>query len=193
MLTGRTPFKGSTAIATCWKHLREQPTRPSILNPAIPRPVERVILCALEKDPQYRFPSARELLQAYKRSLRAAEQPETVVVSLATSIHVDTPLLHPVTPQPANGNYRSRKLIAVPAILLLLLSLSLSLEFYTASITVQKTPSGWVASVSFLGEKDIQHKHITPPPQSSLEGNSSNNTQNHSSSNSGKHGHKHKH
>ena len=186
MLTGRTPFKGSTPIATCWKQLREQPTSPSILNPAIPRPVERVILHALEKDPRWRFPSARALLQSYKRSLRAAEQPETILVSLATSDQLDAPPFHAGTPQRANGIFNSRKLIAVPAILLLLLSLSLSLGFYAASITAQKTPAAWSASVPLLGEKDIQRKHIT-------EGNSSSNTQNHSSSHDGGYEHKHKH
>ncbi len=193
MLTGRTPFKGSTPLATCWKQLREQPTCPSTLNPAIPRPVERVILRALEKDPQWRFPSARALLQAYKRSLRAAEQAETILVSLATSDQLDAPPLHAGTPQRANSIFNSRKLIAVPAMLLLLLSLSLSLGFYAASITAQKTPAAWSASMSLLGEKDIQHKHITSTPQSSPGGNSSSNTQNHSSGQGGGHGHKHKH
>ncbi len=188
MLTGRTPFKGSTPIATCWKQLREQPTSPSILNPAIPRPVERVILHALEKDPRWRFPSARALLQSYKRSLRAAEQPETILVSLAASDQLDIPPLHAVTPQRANGIFNSRKLIAVPAILLLLLSLSLSLGFYAASITAQKTPAAWSASVPLLGEKDIQRKQ-----QSSPGGNSSSNTQNHASGHGGEHRHKHKH
>jgi serine/threonine protein kinase len=191
MLTGRTPFKGSTPIATCWKQLQEQPTRPSILNPAIARPVERVILRALEKDPQCRFPSARALLQAYKRSLRAAEQPETILVSLATSDHVDTPPLHAVIAQRANGIFSSRKPIAVPAILLLLLSLSLSLGFYAASTTAQKAPAAWGASVSLLREKDTQYKHISPTPQSSPGANSSGNTQNHSHSEG--HGHKHGH
>ncbi len=193
MLTGRTPFKGSTPLATCWKQLREQPTCPSTLNPAIPRPVERVILRALEKDPQWRFPSARALLQAYKRSLRAAEQAETILVSLATSDQLDAPPLHAGTPQRANGIFNSRKLIAVPAILLLLLSLSLSLGFYAASITAQKTPAAWSASVPLLGEKDKQDKQIAPTPQSSPGGNSSSNTQNHSSGQGGGHGHKHKH
>src|SRR5215467_44440 len=152
MLTGRTPFKGSTPIATCWKQLREQPTSPSILNPAIPRPVAQVILCALVKDPQWRFPSARALLQAYKKSLRAAEQPETMVLSLATSAQLDIPPLHAVTPERPNGMLSSRKLIAVPAILLLLLCLSLSLGFYAASITAQKMPAAWSAGVLLLGE-----------------------------------------
>ena len=193
MLTGRTPFKGNTPIATCLKQMREQPTSPSILNPAIPRPVERVILCALEKDPQWRFPSARALLQAYKRSLQAAEQPETILVSLASSNQLDISPLHASPAQRPSGIPRSRKLIAVPAILLLLLSFSLSLGVYVSSITAQKMPAAWSASVSLLGEKDIPYKHITSTQPSSPGGNSSSNTQNHSSSHGSGHKHKHGH
>jgi len=193
MLTGRTPFKGNTPIATCLKQMREQPTSPSILNPAIPRPVERVILCALEKDPQWRFPSARALLQAYKRSLQAAEQPETILVSLASSNQLDISPLHASPAQRPSGIPRSRKLIAVPAILLLLLSFSLSLGVYVSSITAQKMPAAWSASVSLLGEKDIPYKHITSTQPSSPGGNSSSNTQNHSSSHDSGHKHKHRH
>ena len=189
MLTGRTPFKGSTPLATCWKQVREQPTRPSILNPAIPPPVERVLLRALEKDPRLRFPSARALLQAYKISLRAAEQAETVQVSLATSDQLDTPPFHAGTPQRAYRVFNPRKFIAVPAILLLLLCLSLSLGFFTASNTVQQAPAALGASVSLLGEKDMQAKQIAPTAQSSPGANSSANTHHHGH----KHKHKHKH
>ncbi len=189
MLTGRTPFKGSTPLATCWKQVREQPTRPSILNPAIPPPVERVLLRALEKDPRLRFPSARALLQAYKISLRAAEQAETVQVSLATSDQLDAPPFHAGTPQRAYRVFNPRKFIAVPAILLLLLCLSLSLGFFTASNTVQQAPAALGASVSLLGEKDMQAKQIAPTAQSSPGANSSANTHHHGH----KHKHKHKH
>jgi len=193
MLTGQTPFKGNTPIATCWKQLQEQPTSPSILNPAIPRPVERVILCALEKDPRWRFPSARALLKAYKRSLQAAEQPETILVSLASSNQLNISPLHALPAQRPNGIPRSPKLIAVPAILLLLLSFSLSLGVYVSSITAQKMPAAWSASVSLLGEKDIPYKPITSTLRSSPGGNSSSNTQNHSSSHGSGHKHKHRH
>src|SRR5437763_10695724 len=43
MLTGRLPFKGSTLLSIYWKHIKEQPVPPSLLNPAISYPVEQVI------------------------------------------------------------------------------------------------------------------------------------------------------
>jgi serine/threonine protein kinase len=74
MLTGRTPFTGSTPISVYWKHLRELPAPPSHLNPAISPALEQVILCALNKDPQHRFSSAKAMAQAYETALIASEQ-----------------------------------------------------------------------------------------------------------------------
>src|SRR2546421_6278262 len=68
MLTGHVPFKASNPIATCRKHLLEQPVRPSLLNPAIPYAVEQVILQTLEKDPQRRFPSVQAMAQAFEQA-----------------------------------------------------------------------------------------------------------------------------
>jgi len=70
MLTGRVPFKGSSPIGTCWKHIHEQPTPPSMFNPAISSETEKVMLRALAKDPQDRFQSAHELSHAFQNSLR---------------------------------------------------------------------------------------------------------------------------
>jgi serine/threonine protein kinase len=65
MLTGQPPFRGSSPLAVLWKHVRERPIPPSHLNPAITPPVEQVILRALHKDPQQRFPDVMTLAQAY--------------------------------------------------------------------------------------------------------------------------------
>src|SRR5947209_3295054 len=70
MLTGRVPFKASTPIAICWKHVLEQPVPPSLLNPAISHPVEQVVLCALAKDPGRRFQSIQVMAQAYNQALQ---------------------------------------------------------------------------------------------------------------------------
>jgi len=51
MLAGQVPFKGGTPLSIYLKHLNEQPVPPSYFNPAIPFPVEQVILRALEKEP----------------------------------------------------------------------------------------------------------------------------------------------
>jgi serine/threonine protein kinase len=73
MLTGQVPFSGSSPLEVCWKHVHEMPVAPSTLNPAISAPVERVILRALQKDPQHRFPSAEALAQAYLHALGSSQ------------------------------------------------------------------------------------------------------------------------
>ena len=73
MLTGQVPFSGSSPLAVCWKHVHEVPVSPSSLNPAIPAPVEQVILRALQKDPQQRFPGAEALAQAYLHALGSSQ------------------------------------------------------------------------------------------------------------------------
>ena len=73
MLTGRVPFSGSSPLAVLWKHAHEVPVPPSSLHPAISAPVEQVILRALQKDPQHRFPSAEALAKAYTHALRSSQ------------------------------------------------------------------------------------------------------------------------
>ena len=74
MLTGQPPFRGGSPLAVLWKHVRELPIPPSHLNPAITPAVEQVILRALHKDPQQRFPDAKALAQAYTNALHSSQQ-----------------------------------------------------------------------------------------------------------------------
>jgi serine/threonine protein kinase len=71
LLTGSVPFDGPSYWKICLHHLETQPLAPSFLNPAIPRPVERVILGALEKDPCRRYQSIEALLRAFHKALDA--------------------------------------------------------------------------------------------------------------------------
>lgn len=68
MLTGILPFRGVNPVAIVMKHLREEPTPPSRINPAIPLAVEQVVLLTLEKDPQRRFHTARALANAFRQA-----------------------------------------------------------------------------------------------------------------------------
>jgi serine/threonine protein kinase len=74
MLTGQPPFRGGSPLAVLSKHVRELPIPPSHLNPAITPAVEQVILRALHKDPQQRFPDAKALAQAYTNALHSSQQ-----------------------------------------------------------------------------------------------------------------------
>jgi serine/threonine protein kinase len=74
MLTGRPPFRGGPPIAVLWKHVRELPIPPSHLNPNISPTIEQVILRALHKDPQLRYPDANALAEAYTNALLSSQQ-----------------------------------------------------------------------------------------------------------------------
>jgi non-specific serine/threonine protein kinase len=74
MATGRRPFRGDTASETVAALLRDDPPRPSSLNPAVPKGLDDLIERCLEKDASRRLPSARELrlrLQAVSARLSA--------------------------------------------------------------------------------------------------------------------------
>jgi WD40 repeat protein/serine/threonine protein kinase len=58
MVTGRPPFKGTTPMATVFQVLTQDPVPPTQLQHQIPRDLETIILKALQKDPQKRYPSA---------------------------------------------------------------------------------------------------------------------------------------
>ena len=92
MVTGQLPFKGTTPLSVYWKHIQEQPAPPSLLNPAIPRAVNEVILCAMEKDPHRRFQTAQELAEAYKQAIQGTSIKPIVVrvLPLAQRVQINT-------------------------------------------------------------------------------------------------------
>ena len=71
MLTGYVPFDGPSDWKICLHHWETQPMAPSLLNPSLPRTVERVILRALEKDPRHRYQTIKNLLHAFQEALEA--------------------------------------------------------------------------------------------------------------------------
>lgn len=61
MLTGQVPFTADQAYRILMKHRNEAPRRPCTVDPSIPAALEAVVLRCLEKLPERRFQSAREL------------------------------------------------------------------------------------------------------------------------------------
>ncbi len=64
MTTGVRPFAGGSAMEILIATSRDEPARPSKSAPAMSRGLERIILRCLEKNPDARYGSARELLDA---------------------------------------------------------------------------------------------------------------------------------
>lgn len=61
MLTGQVPFGGDNSVAIALKHLQEDITPPSELNPRVPRALSDVVVKAASKEPSQRYPSARQM------------------------------------------------------------------------------------------------------------------------------------
>lgn len=64
MVTGTVPFQGESPITVALKHIRERPVSPAQLNPEVPVELEQIILRALEKEPDDRYPSAAAMGEA---------------------------------------------------------------------------------------------------------------------------------
>jgi len=62
LTTGKLPFDADTAIALAMMHINEVPPDPRKINPAISIRLEKLILKALEKNPDDRFPGTEEMI-----------------------------------------------------------------------------------------------------------------------------------
>jgi serine/threonine protein kinase len=79
LLTGRTPFQGNE-YQLRQSHLFSSPQSPSTLNPSISSDIDAIILKALEKNPEDRFPSVLIFAQAFLDATRSSESLSKVEV-----------------------------------------------------------------------------------------------------------------
>jgi serine/threonine-protein kinase len=75
LLTGKPPFKGSKALDTLRLIIEAPVTPPSELRPDIPRPVEAVVLKALQKAQAQRYPHAEDFARALEEAEKAPAAP----------------------------------------------------------------------------------------------------------------------
>jgi serine/threonine protein kinase len=109
MVTGQVPFSGETPIAVYWKQIRDEPTPPSQINPAIPRSIERVILRALEKQPGRRYQTANEVAQAYINALTFPDQVEEIATP--SSLYETTQERHALPTAPVHTPAQQGRLV----------------------------------------------------------------------------------
>jgi predicted Ser/Thr protein kinase len=120
LLTGRPPFHADTIQGALVAHKTEAPVPPHRRTPAVPKPLSRIVLRMLEKDPGRRFGAPREALLAVARYAEPAaptgirRSPKrylapaaaaAVVGALAGSIWLVLPdqVGEPAPPQPPPG------------------------------------------------------------------------------------------
>lgn len=61
MVTGESPFRGDCVYATMTKRLKTDPEPPSKLRPECPRELDRVILKAMQREPEKRYQASIEM------------------------------------------------------------------------------------------------------------------------------------
>ncbi len=87
LLTGISPFKADTALATLLKRTQERAQPPAEIDPAIPKAISDVVMKCLEIDRDQRFSNAREIL-------------EDLGQEMPTSVRTVAPTLPPLIPAP---------------------------------------------------------------------------------------------
>lgn len=73
LLTGSLPFKGETPVELVHHLLHHEPPKIQELNPWVPPGLEQLILKTLQKDRDYRLPTARKLAQEIEQLLEDAD------------------------------------------------------------------------------------------------------------------------
>ncbi len=89
LVSGKRPFEGDSGAAVLVKLLQEEPLPLRRRSPHLPRDLETVVMRCLEKEPERRYPSARELADDLGRFLRGEPilaRPRTLVERWATTV-----------------------------------------------------------------------------------------------------------
>lgn len=97
MLTGSLPFEGSTAVAVALNRTKQTPTPPRTLNAAVPKSLSDIVMRAINKSPQERYASAKEMmldLRTIRDAIRTGKpisvsQPHTSGAAKPMEVEVD--------------------------------------------------------------------------------------------------------
>jgi serine/threonine-protein kinase len=102
MLTGRVPFEGPSAVTIALKQVSEAPVAPSAYNVRVTPELDAVVLCALEKDPLTRYPSADDFIAGLEQA-RAGLLAKVGISTAQFGAVVPPADVPPVIPAPAPG------------------------------------------------------------------------------------------
>jgi beta-lactam-binding protein with PASTA domain/tRNA A-37 threonylcarbamoyl transferase component Bud32 len=86
MLTGAAPFTGDSPLSIAYKHVREDPPPPSGKNPDVPAALDAIVMKALAKNPDNRYPTAVDLKQDLERFLGGGQVEATPLLAGDTMV-----------------------------------------------------------------------------------------------------------
>ena len=86
MVTGQMPFTADSPVAIIMQHMQATPTPPTKIISSIPKGLEQIILCAMEKNPRNRYQSAAQMLRHLRR-LKMDEKTVFNIIKPVVSTH----------------------------------------------------------------------------------------------------------
>src|SRR5215470_16008482 len=83
LLTGHLPFEGNGYQNMWYQHCHIEPAQPSMINPALPKELDGVLLRALAKKPEHRYSSVSAFAHAFQRAiLNSGNIYQTMAISM---------------------------------------------------------------------------------------------------------------
>jgi serine/threonine-protein kinase len=161
MLTGRQPFSADSAVALAYKHVSEDPVRPTQLNPEIPAALEAVVMRAMAKNPDNRYQDARAFHDDIERAMRGERVSAPSVLAYAPTQAIpaaERTMVVPVTERvPVEEYYeddgrRGNRGLGYAALIILLL-LFFALAAFLLARMFGGTPPQLVEVPNVIGDK----------------------------------------
>ncbi|SRR6266571_263441 len=176
LLTGRAPFTGSTPVAVAYKHVTEEPTPPSAVQPGVPPAVEAIAMRALAKDPAQRYQSAERMRADLEAAAGGASAAAVPIPDTERLDRDRTATLPPVVAPPARRPPSRRRAwpyvlagLAVAALVALILVGTLSGGGLPTRRGSHGTPSGHASSPPASPSHAATTPATTSPPTSSVQ------------------------
>jgi serine/threonine-protein kinase len=100
ILTGKVPYEADTPLSVMYMHVREPIPSAIALNPKLPAAIDRVIVRALAKRPEERYPTAVALAAAFREIAGIAPPPKSPTRGLFSRPRQDKPQKPKTMPPP---------------------------------------------------------------------------------------------
>jgi serine/threonine protein kinase len=100
MVIGSVPFVADTPLAVLFKHITDPLPLPSKVKSDVPEQIEKVILKALAKNPQDRFATASDFVEAWKSALEQARAARTMRDTVTPENRAPETVVKRVEPKP---------------------------------------------------------------------------------------------
>jgi serine/threonine protein kinase/tetratricopeptide (TPR) repeat protein len=85
LLTGKSPYPADAPLGTLWKRLQEKAKPPSEIDATLPKPLNDIVMSALEIEPENRLPSAREMARQLEIWLGPSAGSSTIFLPAQTT------------------------------------------------------------------------------------------------------------